>query len=377
MKPMSAPRALTSLALAIAALTGSAAQADSPLGWVHTDHISAYTLNERTFELSLGALAVNEDLDFLDVREDLLAGTRQLEGDSGDISGNNLELHVGIMPWLSAYYRRQQSDLVIDIGEVRSINLLDLDDGLVTTSQSYGFKWAIFESGNFDRARPWGAVSLEVARTANKTDNFTGVLDRITLNSNLVISFTNPQNFEVDQMEDDGWLARLLYSFPVSPTLSATTWAGFAENEAQSGTRSDIPVPSLASAFEQSFKTDNSQLLLGASLVWQITPRMPLQLSYEYIRLNDSDLEVTSNPNNVLLPSFLRADNLGTVSAEDNHTLRGSLTYWITPQFTVSLTGKLFSNQFLGIIPHYTNPLSASFSDQPYGYAGINLGFRL
>ncbi len=290
MKPMSAPRALTSLALAIAALTGSAAQADSPLGWVHTDHISAYTLNERTFELSLGAMAVNEDLDFLDVREDLLAGTRQLEGDSGDISGNNLELHVGIMPWLSAYYRRQQSDLVIDIGEVRSINLLDLDDGLVTTSQSYGFKWAIFESGNFDRARPWGAVSLEVARTANKTDNFTGVLDRITLNSNLVISFTNPQSFEVDQMEDDGWLARMLYSFPVSPTLSATTWAGFAENEAQSGTRSDIPVPSLASAFEQSFKTDNSQLLLGASLVWQITPRMPLQLAYEYIRLNDSDL---------------------------------------------------------------------------------------
>ncbi len=377
MKPMSAPRALSSLALAIASLTGAAAQADSPLGWVHTDHISAYTLNERTFELSLGAMAVNEDLDFLDVREDLLAGTRQLEGDSGDISGNNLELHVGIMPWLSAYYRRQQSDLVIDIGEVRSINLLDLDDGLVTTSQSYGFKWAIFESGNFDRARPWGAVSLEVARTANKTDNFTGVLDRITLNSNLVISFTNPQSFEVDQMEDDGWLALLLYSYPVSPSLSATTWAGFAENEAQSGTRSDIPVPSLASAFEQSFKTDNSQLLLGASLVWQITPRMPLQLAYEYSRLNDSDVEVISNPNNVLLPSFLRADNLGTVSAEDNHTLRGSLTYWITPQFTVSLTGKLFSNQFLGIIPHYTNPLSASSSDQPYGYAGINLGFRL
>ncbi len=377
MKPKFASRSLPTLALAIASLTAGAAQADSPLGWVHADHNSAYTLNERTFELTLGAIAVNEDLDFLDVREDLLAGTRQLEGDSGDLGGNALELNVGITPWLSAFYRRQQTELTIDIGEVRSINLLDLDDGLDTTTQMYGFKLNFFEAANFDVARPWRAASLEVARTSSKSDNFTGVLDRITLNSNLVISFTNPQNFEVDQMEDDGWLARVLYSFPLSPRLSATTWAGFAENNAQSGTRSDIPVPSLASAFEQSFKTDNSQLLLGASMVWQITPRMPLQLSYEYIRLNDSDLEVISNPNNVLLPSFLRADNLGAVEAEDNHTLRGSLTYWITPQFTVSLTGKLFSNQFLGLIPHYSNPLSGSFSDQPYGYAGVHLGFRL
>ena len=105
MKPMFASRSLPTLALAIASLTAGAAQADSPLGWVHADHNSAYTLNERTFELTLGAIAVNEDLDFLDVREDLLAGTRQLEGDSGDISGNNLELHVGILPWLSALRR--------------------------------------------------------------------------------------------------------------------------------------------------------------------------------------------------------------------------------------------------------------------------------
>jgi hypothetical protein len=43
----------------------------------------------------------------------------------------------------------------------------------------------------------------------------------------------------------------------------------------------------------------------------------------------------------------------------------------------VALTAKLFSNQFLGLIPHYSNPLSGSFSDQPYGYAGVHLGFRL
>lgn len=375
MKP--ALRAQHALTFLFAACALSSANADSPLGWVHTDHISAYTLNERTFELSLGAIAVNEDLDFLGVRDDLLAGTRQLEGDSGDISGNNLELNVGITSWLSAYYRRQQSDLVIDIGEVRSINLLDLDDGLSTTSTSYGFKWNFFEAGNFDRARPWGAASLEVARTQNKSDNFAGVIDRITLNGNLTVTFTNPQTFSMNNMQDEGWLARVIYSMPATERLSSSVWAGFAKNEADAGTSSDIPVPSLASAFEQEFSTNNSQLLLGASLVYQITPRMPLQLSYEYIRINNSDVEVISNPNNVLLPSFLRASNLTEVTAGDNHTFRGSLTYWITPQFTVALTAKLFSNQFLGLIPHYSNPLSGSFSEQPYGYAGIQLGFRL
>jgi hypothetical protein len=117
------PRILSILCASLA-LAGTGAHADSPLGWVHTDHISAYTIDARTFELNLGAIAVNEDLDFLGIRDDLLAGTRQLEGDSGDLSGNNLELNVGITSWLSAYYRRQQSELVIDIGEVRSINLV-------------------------------------------------------------------------------------------------------------------------------------------------------------------------------------------------------------------------------------------------------------
>ena len=112
------PRLLSILCAALA-VASTGAKADSPLGWVHTDHISAYTVDERSFELSFGAIAVNEDIDFLGVRDDLLAGTRQLEGDSGDIGGNVLELNVGITSWLSAYYRRQQSELVIDIGEVR------------------------------------------------------------------------------------------------------------------------------------------------------------------------------------------------------------------------------------------------------------------
>lgn len=342
-----------------------------------TDHLSAYTVDAMTFDLSLGALAVNDDIDFLDIRDDLLAGTRQLEGDSGDLSGNRAEIQFGITSYLSAFYRRQKTDLTIELGDISSINLLSIDDAFKTTSTAYGLKWNFYESGYLDNSRSWRAASLELTRTENSTDNFFGSLDRITLSGSLVVNFTQPQTFSIQNMEDEGWQARFIYSFPLGDALTTSVWAGYAENDSKAGTGSSIPVPALASAFEQSFTVEDQQILIGAGINWQITPRIPLQLSYEYLQINDSESTVMANPSNVLLPSFLRANNLNDASADSNHTLKGSLSYWITPQFNISLTAKLFSNQFLGVISHYNNPLSGSFSEKPYGYAGLHIGLRI
>ncbi len=344
---------------------------------MNSDHLSAYTLDAMKFDLTASSLAVNETIDFLNVREDLLAGTRQLEGDSGDLKGERVELQFGITSYLSAFYRRQQQDLTIDLGEIKSINLVDIDDALSTTATAYGLKWNFFESGYFDNTRAWQSASLEITRTENSTDDFSGSLDRITLSGNASVLFTTPQTFRVQDMDDDGWQARVLYSFPMGDAMTTSVWAGYAETDASSGTGSDIKVTSLAAAFDQSFEVEESQILLGGGLNWQITPRIPLQLSYEYLRINTSDVTTVVNPSNVLLPSFLQANNVSTVDTNDNHTLRGSISYWVTPKFNISLTGKLFSNQFLGVIPHYNNPLSGSFSEQPYGYAGIQLGLQL
>ena len=352
-------------------------QADTPLGWMNSDHLSAYTLNARKVDFTASTIAVNESIDFLNIREDLLAGTRQLEGDSGDLDGNRFELQVGITSFLSAFYRRQQQDLTIDLGEISSINLTEIDSGLATTATGYGLKWNFFEAGHFDDAQSWQAASLELTRTENSTDDFSGALNRITLSGNATVLFTEPQTFRLQDMEDDGWQARFLYSFPLSSKMTTTLWLGYAETSATSGTGSDIKVASLATAFDQSFSVDENQMLVGAGLNWQATPRIPVQLSYEYISITNSDVTTLVNPSNVLLPSFLRANNLGNVDADANHTLKGSISFWITPKFNLSLTGKLFSNQFLGVIPHYNNPLSGSFSEQPYGYAGIQLGLQL
>ncbi|MDO9318844.1 MAG: hypothetical protein Q7V56_11675 [Gammaproteobacteria bacterium] len=369
--------ALTFPSLLIAVGASGTLQADTPLGWMNSDHLSAYTPGAMKLELTGSVLAVNDTIDFLDIRDDLLAGTRQLQGDSGDLDGERAEIQFGITSYLSAFYRRQQQALSLDLGEVKSINLLAIDDALETTSTAYGLKWNFYESGYFDNARSWYAASLEITRTENNTDNFEGTLDRITLNGDTSVVFTKPQTFRVDNMEDEGWQARLLYSFPMGNALTTSVWAGYAETEATSGTDSDMTAAFLAAAFRQKFTVEDQQALIGAGLNWQVTPRMPLQLSYEYIRITNSDVTAVVNPSNVLLPSFLQANNVSTIDVSANHTLRGSLTFWVTPKFNVSLTGKLFSNQFRGVIPHFDNPLSGSFSEKPYGYAGIQIGLQI
>lgn len=353
------------------------AVADTPLGWISNENPSAYTQNARTFELSVGAIAVNETIDFLNIRSDLLAGTRKLVGDSGDLKGQRVELHVGIVPSLSVFYRSQQQDLKIELGEISSVHLIDIDDGLHTTSTAYGFKWNFFEAGNVDKSRPWSAASLEVTRTHNSTDNYEGFFDRVRVSNDFSITFADPQTFRMDTLEDDGWQARVLYSMPLSNKLSSSVWVGYGESSATSGTSASIVVPSIQEAFLQRFEMDDRHLMAGASMHWQITPRIPLQLSYEFLRVNNSKTEAVVSTSSSIVPSFLRGDNLGSVSARSNHSLRGSLSYWLTPEVHVSFTGKVFSNQFLGLIPHYNNPLSGSFADNPYGYIGLQLGINL
>lgn len=366
----------TSIATAIALAGLSAgALADTPEGWISADNPSAYTLNGLDFELNIGGIAVNDDLDILDVREDMLVGDRMLEGDSGDLSGGVIDLQVGITSFLTAFYRRQDSDMAIEVGDIQSVSLLALDDELSTETSSYGLKWNIYESGR-NRGSNWTALSLELSASEGSSDDFSGTFDRIAYNDNLEIIFDTPATFQLQDIEDESWKARLVYTAPLSRSVTASIWGSYSETEASSRTGSTL-TSELAPAFEQAFKIENEQFTVGASINWQLTPRMPFQIAYEYIDIQDSEQTIQANPSNLLLPVFLRADNLTATDEEANHVLSGSLSYWITSRINIGVSGKLFSNGFLGVIPHYQNPLTASFSDDPYGYAGLHLGIKL
>lgn len=360
------------ITLLLPLLSVSPAVADTPLGWINSGTTSAYTTTQGEFEFSLAGLAVNDTIDFINARDDLIAADRRLAGKSGDLDGHKIEAHYGITDTLSVFLRRQEHGLTVELGEINSVNLVDIDTELLTEQLAAGAKWTLYQGNLLNSDNRNSALSLELTAYQNQSDDFDVVIDEISFD-NLQIFFRDPQTFSVAALEDSGWKARFIYSWPMLELGVASLWAGYGESEAESRTTSDLTSATLKRAFEQEFDIEESYFYLGASLNLQLTPRLPLSINYEYISISDSDFSRLPENPPAGLPGFLAASQ----STEDaNHTLNARISYWLSPQFNVSLTGNLYSNQFLGVLPHYNNPLSGSFSSLLYGYAGLELGYR-
>lgn len=349
-------------------------EAQTPLGWISSDTISAYTLAPFDFEISATKLKVNDTIDFLNVREDLLAGQQKLVGKSGDLDGEQLELYLGL-PWdLEIYYQRQQQAFTVDLGTINSVKLVDISPSLDTTLQNYGLKWTFWKGNLLNPDNRISAAALEVSGTNNQSDDFGVVVSEIYL-PNLSIFFRDPQTFSVADLEDDGWKARLIYTWPFAgiDTVVATVWGGYGASDATSSTTSDLTSATIKALFEQQFTVEERYYYAGASLTWNPLPRLPITLNYEYIRIRDSAFTRNPDPPQTGLPGFLTQT---PASLSGNHTLSARIAWWLTPQVNLSLTGNLYSNQFIGVVPHFSNPLSGSFGDKPYGFAGLQLGFN-
>lgn len=160
-------------------LAPSTNHADTPLGWINAGNPSAYTTTAGEFEISVSGLAVNDSIDFLNIRDDLLSSTQKLVGDSGDLLGAKLELHYGISSDLSVFYRLQVQDLTVDLGSINSVNLIDIDKELATRMQSAGLKWTFYRANLLNSANRQTAASLELSAFSNKSNDFDVVLDEI------------------------------------------------------------------------------------------------------------------------------------------------------------------------------------------------------
>lgn len=201
-----------SIFCSLAALSFSnLAQGDTPLGWINSSNTSAYTTTAGEFELTIGGMAVNSTIDFLNIREDPIANNRTLAGDSGDLTGSKLELQYGLTKDISVFYRRSNHQLSVDLGTINSVDVLGIDDSLDTSTQEAGLKWTFFRSDLLRTDNRVSAASIEVSAFSNESDDFDVVLDEIRLD-NLEIFFRDPQTFSVPDLEDDGWKTRLIYS---------------------------------------------------------------------------------------------------------------------------------------------------------------------
>ena len=351
------------------------AAAQQPYGWVGNNH--AYALPFGAIDLSGSEVRVNDTVDFLSLRDELLAGNSRLTGNSGDLTGSDTELRLGVGLGLELFYREKEQGLTINLGPISSADVENLDNELATEQTAYGAKWVFYDAVNQDPSRAWTSAALELTRTDSSSAEFGGDLAALRTSATGGVLFDPPSRFALDRLADEGWQARLLFTANWSPAATATLWAGFGKNRASSGTRWDVDIAFLRDAFYQTFDSRESQYTLGASLNWHAMPRLPVQLGYEYLAVRDRELDIVRGNGNFtrFIPSFLRGDTLNERTA-DNHTLFGSVTWWITPSVYASAGATLFSAQFTGVIPHFNNPLSAGLSDVPYGYAEITLGFR-
>ena len=350
--------------------------AEQPFGWIGNDHASAYAIGMGRLELSGYRARVNDTIDFLNLRNDLLASNAQrLVGDTGDLTGSTLRFRIGVLDSLELFYRQSKQNLTVNLGTISSADIENLDNGLQTERKAFGAKWVVLDSISRDRSYPWSSVALELIRTVNQSDDFGGDLANLRTTAGGGVRFDPPGRFALDRLEDDGWRAKLLVSSAWSTTATATLWAGYGESQASSGTRWDVDVDFLRSAFLQTFDTRESQLVLGASVNWHLLPRLPVQLGYEYTHVTGREQDIFRGSSSLsrFLPSFLRGDGLEEGQTR-NHSLFGSMNWWVTPEVYVGVAGMLFSNQFTGIIPHYNNPLSGSFGDLPYGYLEFRIG---
>ena len=371
------PRSSLSVAsIFLLSLVPGFATAQQPFGWVSNGHTSAFTLAPGEFELSGTLIRVNDTIDFLNLREELLpgAGNNRLTADSGDLDGTRGELRLGIWQGLEVFYQRQQQNLTAKLPPDSRIDIIDLDESLETTSERYGVKWVFYESANRNRARPWRSAALELSGSKNRSRNFGGLLETIRFSPSVIVQLDPPQRFDLDRLKDDGWNAKLINSHGLGDNTTLSYWAGYGEIDSSSGTSSQIEQTALKEAFLQTFDISENLIYAGASVNWQGIPRLPLQLGYEYIRINSRSQQIQST-NSTLVPSFLRGRNL-TSSATDNHTLYGTASWWFTPSLYASISGKVYRNQFVGIIPHYNNPLSSRFSDTVYGYMEMSIGLK-
>jgi len=248
----------------------------------------------------------------------------------------------------------------------------DLDQALRTQVQTTGFKWVLRETVLRDRAQPWSSLALEGSYTKSKSDEFGGFVSRLDLGDNAFITFNPTSKFAMDRLQDQGWNTRLIYTYPITISTTASVWGGYAERDSSSGTRWDIDFGVLERAFFQSFSSSEKQAIVGFNLNWQQYPRLPVQLGVEYLRILDrkEDNQASTSP---LLPNFLSGRGAG---ANSNIKARASVAWWATPQIYLQASGHLFQNQFTGILSHYNNPISGNFSELMYGYAELKVGVR-
>ena len=332
--------------------------------WVFQDFTSAYTLHKNDYELTASWLAMNETIDFLDVKESTIGNSNLFTASLGDYSGGKFIIQYGLTDRLMVNGFYQKGKLDSTLGSSSTFKDINSTQSLDTTTYKVGFRFKLVPE---KRRTP--AVSVELSYRKNKSEDAGFTFSE--LNSSAFPVPKGNNSLMLRDLSDSGYSFNLIASKNLEPFVHSV-FAGFGSYKSDSSLNLSIDSSTMKAQLSQKFEMDENIYCLGYTLGLKFFERMPIFISYQYIKA-DLDMKGGTNTLSGFIPaSYTDPGNMENISV--NHILSGKLVYWITPNVNLTLDGTIYKNHFLGIIPHYNNSLTNRFFGYRYGYIGLGVG---
>lgn len=345
-------------------LNCSSARAVKYPDWVFQDFTSAYTLHKNDFELTATWLCMNDTIDFLDLKESEIGDSRLISTSLGDYSGGKVVAQYGLTDRLMLQGLYQKTDLDTSLGSSSTFSDVDSTNSLDTEQYKAGLRFKVLTE---TRGTP--AVSLELSYRRNDSDDAGFTFTELSSSSLTIPGGSN--SLMLTDLDDSGYSLTVMASKNMDPFVH-TVFAGFGQYDSSSRLELSIDSDMMKAEIRQKFDVDEDIYTMGYTLGMKFFERMPIFISYKYIKTN-VDMDAGSNTLSGFLPARY-TDPDAMESNSENHVLSGKLVYWMTPNVNLTLDVTIYKNQFLGVVPHYNNSFTNRFFDYKYGYIGIGLG---
>lgn len=336
-------------------------------------YLQANTFTKNDSALSLGVDAVNDTIDFLEIRE-----SEDVSGSTGDYTGAHVHLTHKLSPaWeLEGNYWHREIDYAKDTNTISS--------PLIAVRYTPDFNLEKNDALTF-RLSAWGNFSDEIKKSTptqlqNRTLEKIVVQDakdwQLQLDSiftrkidhmNMVNFFTTVgySKVEVDQLNLQGKVNGCLMDLQIQ---SNNQYTGQLSQPCQLG---NLLIKELnASGDANEFGIDIQKHLnydafyagFGGSWNWRYR-QFESQLAYQYQRLWRKDIDD-------------RISNFGASPIKDNHSLGLKLNYDFTPRVRGFIKGEIYQHNLVGYVPFLYNGVTASRLDKKYGLASLGVTFH-
>lgn len=325
--------------------------------WVFQDIPSAFVLKKGVVELAGYYLVVNDAIDVFNIRQKKLGNSTRFSGTIGDYSGFKGTINYGLTDRLMLHYSYQHGGMDIGLGTSSTFKDLHSSSTISTSSHNIGIRMDLLSEGP---SRP--AIAVEAGYSRNSSNelkvSFSGINSGGT-----IVEFAKRQDVRMSDLSDDGFGLRLLMSKTLSRSITPTIWLGYGRYTAR-------PRLSTSITYVKGTRFDMTERVfsLGLGLGIQVFRRMPIFISYRHLTVNR---DIKRDASSVLTRYV---GSKGAKRQNSNNVFSAKVVYWLGSHISLDLEGDIFTNQFLGIIPHYDNPLTDRFLNNTYGYIGIGLG---